>query len=66
MSRCHLPDVGLWRQGVQMPGFGGCRTLATHHMQVSASVGNPWADDGLRRRFSERDTFGRLGMAAVD
>jgi len=60
------PDVGLWRQGVQMSAFGGCRTLAAHHMQVSASVGIAWADDGLWRRFSERDTFGRLGAAAVD
>ena len=49
-----------------MPGFGGCRTLATHHMHVSASVGSPWADDDLRRRFSERDTFGRLGAVAMD
>jgi hypothetical protein len=55
------PDVGLWRQGVQMSAFGGCRTLAAHHMQVSASVGIAWADDGLWRRFSERDTFGRGG-----
>jgi hypothetical protein len=49
-----------------MSAFGGCWTLAAHHMQVLASVGIAWAGDGLWRRFSERDTFGRLGMAAVD
>lgn len=61
------PEVGLWRVAVQMSAAGGRRPLAADHMQVSASGGIAWASDvGLWRRFSERDTFGRLGGAAVD